>query len=145
MAFVKKGELIGYVATFDEPVVHVIIPEDSADLVRQRTRNVKVRLVDRMDHVLLAEIERELPLLTDRVPSPALSTAGGGEVLLDPTDPANMKALERMLQLELRFIEAFPVAKMGDRIYVRFDHGTEPLAWQLYRNIRQLFLKRFNV
>jgi hypothetical protein len=26
---------------------------------------------------------------------------------------------------------------------VRFDHGSEPLAWQLYRRAAQLFLQRF--
>jgi putative peptide zinc metalloprotease protein len=31
----------------------------------------------------------------------------------------------------------------GSRVLVRFDHGQEPLAWQWYRRLRQLFLSRF--
>ena len=33
----------------------------------------------------------------------------------------------------------------GGRAYVRFDHGAEPLGFQLYRRVRQLFLSRFHV
>jgi putative peptide zinc metalloprotease protein len=34
---------------------------------------------------------------------------------------------------------------VGGRVYVRFDHGWEPLIWRWYRNVRQLFLRRFSV
>ena len=34
---------------------------------------------------------------------------------------------------------------IGSRVYVRFDHGSEPLARQWYRSLRQVFLKQLNV
>jgi putative peptide zinc metalloprotease protein len=34
---------------------------------------------------------------------------------------------------------------IGSRVYVRFDHGSEPLAQQWYRSLRQVFLKQLNV
>jgi len=37
------------------------------------------------------------------------------------------------------------IVNVGGRVYVRFDHGTESLAGQWYRQGRQLFLSRFNV
>lgn len=143
--FVRKGELLGYVAGFENPIVLVIVPEESADLVRQRTHGVEIRLVNAVENVFPAVIERELPALTNRLPSFALSTAGGGEVVMDTSDPDNMKALAKVLQLELGFTLPLRVSTMGGRAYVRFDHGEEPLAWRIYRNIRQLFLRRFNV
>jgi len=30
-------------------------------------------------------------------------------------------------------------------VHVRFDHGKEPLAHQVYRSVRQLLLRRFRV
>ena len=33
----------------------------------------------------------------------------------------------------------------GGRAHVRFDHGTEPLAQQWYRSLRQLFLRQFTI
>ena len=32
----------------------------------------------------------------------------------------------------------------GGRAYVRFDHGSAPLASQWYEEVRRLFLSRFN-
>jgi putative peptide zinc metalloprotease protein len=34
---------------------------------------------------------------------------------------------------------------LGSRMYVRFDHGYEPLAFQAWHSLRQLFLRRFGV
>ncbi len=143
--FVKKGEALGYVVTLEEPVVRVIVPEESADLVRQRTYGIEIRLVNAMKEIFPAVIERELPTITNRLPSPALSTMGGGAFALDPSDPEKMKALAKVLQLELRVASPIRVSTFGGRTYVRFDHGEEPLIWRIYRNLRQMFLKRFNV
>ena len=34
---------------------------------------------------------------------------------------------------------------LGRRIKVRFDHGYEPIGFQAYRSLRQLFLRLYNV
>ena len=34
---------------------------------------------------------------------------------------------------------------IGQRVYIRFEHGTMPLAGQWYRSLRQLFLRNFYV
>jgi putative peptide zinc metalloprotease protein len=34
---------------------------------------------------------------------------------------------------------------LGKRVWVRFDHGTLPLGFQMYRALRQLFLRLYNV
>jgi len=143
--FVHKGEQVGYVALFDRPIVLAIVGEDAADLVRKRAQGVELRRVEQSLDVRSASILREVPNIDDRLPSAALSTLGGGEVMLDPRDPKNLRTLTKSLHLEIHPAEPMPVAEMGGRAYVRFDHGSEPLAWRLYRDLRQLFLKRFNV
>jgi len=35
--------------------------------------------------------------------------------------------------------------KIGERVFVRFDHGEVPLVEQWYHFFRQLFLRRFSV
>jgi putative peptide zinc metalloprotease protein len=125
-SYVPKGKTLGYVARLEDPVVRVIVPEDAADLVRQRTEAVELRFADRMAAVVPAIIERELPTISD-------------------TLPENLKALAKLLHLELRPTTPTPVSTMGGRVYVRFDHGKEPLARRIYRSIRQLFLEHFNV
>jgi hypothetical protein len=34
---------------------------------------------------------------------------------------------------------------LGEHVYARFEHDPEPLAWRIYRSVRQLFLERFSV
>jgi putative peptide zinc metalloprotease protein len=143
--FAHRGEILGFVASFDNPIVRLVVPEDALDLVRTRPASVEIRLVDKIDVIYPGYVQREIPIVSDRLPSLALGTPGGGEVVIDPRDPKNPKALTKLLQLELGFRKALWVSEMGGRVYARFDHGNEPLAFRLYRDLRQLFLRRFNV
>ena len=143
--YAHEGELLGVVAAFDAPIVVAVIPEESADLVRSRTRRVEVRLIDAPSRVYEAEIAREIPSINDRLPSPALSTLGGGEAVLDPRAGKELRTLTKVLHLELRFTDPVSVRGIGGRAYARFDHGDEPLAWRLYTGLRQLFLRHFGV
>jgi len=59
----------------------------------------------------------------------------------DPRDP---KALGTWFQFELDLPGAQAFV-LGEHVYVRFEHGWEPLAWRIYRSIRQLFMKQFTV
>jgi putative peptide zinc metalloprotease protein len=126
-------------------VVRVVVSEDEADLVRQSLDRVELRFADHMAEVFPGRVEREVPALSATLPSMALSTMGGGEILLDPSDPEHLKVLANLLHLELVAESAHPVEAMGGRVYVRFDHGREPLVRRLYRSVRQVFLKQFNV
>ncbi|MBT8061442.1 MAG: peptidase M50, partial [Gammaproteobacteria bacterium] len=134
--YVKKGEILGYIAKLDEPVIHVIVDEDRAALVRSRVNKIEVRLVDQIEQVLPAQIYREVPALSDALPSLALSTVGGGKFVVDPTDPRQFRVLTNLLHLELRPLHPLSVSAVGGRVYVRFDHGLEPIASRVYRSIR---------
>ena len=56
-----------------------------------------------------------------------------------------MKAFDRLFQIELDILKPLQKVYFGSRVFVRFDHGFEPLAFRWYRDLRQLFLRRFNV
>ena len=75
----------------------------------------------------------------------ALSTVGGGNIVIDPTDPKRLKVLANLLHLELKVQARNPPNTLGQRVYVRFNHGSEPLAPRIYRSVRQVFLRNFNV
>jgi putative peptide zinc metalloprotease protein len=38
-----------------------------------------------------------------------------------------------------------PAFVMGEHVYVRFEHGAEPLGQRIYRAVRQLFMRQFTV
>ena len=102
------------------------------------------KLAERLGETLSARIVREVPRAVDRVPSMALSPAGGGDIALDPSaSGAAPKTLQTHFEFEVELTSARPVGA-GGRVYVRFDHAPETLAEQGWRLVRQLFLKRFS-
>lgn len=142
---VRRGELLGHVVPAEDPVIRVVVPESEADLVLQRTRAVALRRASERARVLEARIERISPRLEENLPSPALATAGGGGVSLDPTDPLRARTIGRFLHLDLALAEAPEAMRLGERVHVRFAHGAEPLAGRLWRGVRQVFLRHFAV
>lgn len=143
--FVHQGQVLGYVSNEPDAVIRVVVLEDVADVVRNRVRRVELKYPEHMDLRVQADILREVPTLTDSIPSMALSTLGGGKIALDPTDTDHIRALSALLHLELKPDTLDNLPPLGSRVYVRFSHGFEPLAWRLYRGLRQVFLRRFSV
>ncbi|MGH7229219.1 MAG: hypothetical protein ACREIH_08385, partial [Nitrospiraceae bacterium] len=64
---------------------------------------------------------------------------------IDPTDPKGLKAMRRNFWVDLSIPLQTNVVNTGGRVYVRFTHGWAPLSTQWTRQLRQLFLSRFNV
>ena len=66
-----------------------------------------------------------------------------------PPDWISLDGMRKMLHLDVKFGEpgdsADIGAEMGKRVYVRFSHGYEPLAYRFYRELRLLMLRRFDV
>lgn len=144
--FLRKGELVGYVVRHEAPVIHVAVPENEADLVLQGTRGIAVRMASDRAQQREARIERIAPRLEERLPNAALATQGGGSIALDPTDPAHQRTIGKFLLLDLALVEERRDApRFGERVHVRFAHDDEPVATRLYRALRQVFLKHFNV
>ena len=144
--FAQRGDVIGYVVSRDDTLsVRVAINQDDVDLVRSRTRHVDVMPVDWHAQSFRAELVREVPGGTTQLPTPALGLAGGGEVPVDPSDPQGVTTLERVFEFRLRMEPEAEVPLLGRRVEVRFDHGTEPIGLQMYRALRQLFLRLYDV
>lgn len=143
--YLRRGEVVGYVLDFDPLVVRVAIPEAAVDLVRNQTERVDVRLSERLEEVFEARIVAEVPAATSNLPSRALSTEGGGSIVLDPTADGEIQAYERHFLFDLEIARAGAPVGTGGRVYVRFAHTPEPVGLQFYRAARRLFLSQFNV
>jgi putative peptide zinc metalloprotease protein len=113
--------------------------------VKEQTIKVEVRLAENIENISVANVLREVPAATEELPSVTLGFAGGGEVPVDPRDEAGTKAFSSIFQLDLTLSDQMNIQKIGERVFVRFDHGKIPLAKQWYYFFRQLFLKRFSV
>lgn len=143
--YLRHGQPVGYVLDVRRPTIRVVVPQKRVDLVRQRTRSVQVRLAERVPEVLQARVMREVPAAEEDLPSTTLGAGGGGSIAVDPQEQSGTRTFEALFQLDLELVEPVDQVFIGGRVYVLFDHGHEPIAFQLYRNIRQLFLRRFQV
>jgi putative peptide zinc metalloprotease protein len=143
--FVNKGDVIGYLIAPQAKSVHMAVSQDDVGLMRTNIEAIEVRLVDRIDQVFPASIIRQVPGGTRNLPSAALGTQGGGKISIDPRNNQGTRTLETVFVYELALPEETVGAAIGTRVLVRVDHGSEALARQWYRRLRQVFLRTFNV
>jgi len=138
--YLKQGDPIAYVIDFNDVSVRAVVPQNSIGMVRKHTRDVELRLDGMLNERISSSIEREIPAATYRLPSKALGQDGGGKIQTDPFDEEGVKTKDQYFQFELAFPHSSIKQHIGKRVYVRFTHGYEPLAWQWYRSFEELFL-----
>ncbi len=142
--FLQRGTPLGHVVDFSRVTVRVVVPQHQVDRVRSAARRVQARLAERIPEVIQAAVLREVPAASRELPSLALSLEGGGSLALDPREKEHARTFETLFHFEVRLPEQALWA-VGERVFVRFEHDAEPLAFQWYRGIRRTFLSRFNV
>jgi len=142
--FVRRGEQVGYVLPAKVATARVLVSQDDVDLVRTRTVRVEAKLAGRLYDSYEARLAREVPAASTRVSNMALSSVGGGPAALDPRQGREPQTLDPWFEFELD-LPRTPALTLGEHVYVRFEHGDEPLAGRIYRTVRQLFMRQFTV
>jgi putative peptide zinc metalloprotease protein len=142
--FLRRGEQVGYVLPAKVATAHVLVSQDDVDLVRRRTLRIEAKVAGRLYDTHEARLVREVPAASNRLSNLALSSAGGGAAALDPRQSKEPKTLNPWFVFELELPQT-PALALGEHVYVRFEHGGEPLAARLYRSVRQLFMRQFTV
>lgn len=143
--FVRKGQTLAHVVDVDTVTVRALVSQQDIDLVRESTREIEVRLVERIGAAERAVLRRLVPAASDQLPSPALGQQGGGQIAIDPTDEQGRRMVQKFFEVDVELdAEKRPVL-IGAHAYVRFDHGWAPIGVQWYRTARQMFLSRLNV
>jgi putative peptide zinc metalloprotease protein len=142
--YLRKGQEIGYVVPAAAVTARVLVSQDDIDLVRTRTREVRVKLAGRMYETFAAEVRREVPAASNSIGNLAMSSAGGGPAALDPQAGKSPKTLNTWFEFELE-LPATRAFVLGEHVYARFELSPEPLGRRLYRSVRQLFLQRFAI
>ena len=143
--YFKKGELIGYVLERNALLARAVVSQDDIDLVRTRLKSTQLRMSNHIEKRYAASLLRQSAGGIEELPSAALSLGGGGSVATNPNDTNGTKTINRIFVLDIAIPPDVKFVKFGERVYVRFDHGYEPLALQGLRRLRQLFLSRFSV
>ncbi len=158
--YVARGDTLAYVLDASPVQVRVVVAQGQVDLVRSSVRSAEVLPADRLFDPVPARLLREIPAATDELPSAALSVDSGGTIGTDPRRrdrqenrpgdgtrdaKGDARALKALFLFDLELPAGVPVAGVGQRMHVRFDHPPAPIADQAYRALRRLLLSRFNV
>jgi putative peptide zinc metalloprotease protein len=143
---VKQGQVLGYVMTDRPPVVRATVPEADIEPVRSGTRAVAVRLDGApTTPIETGRIVREFPEATRRLPHPALASTHGGPFTVDPSAKEQNTSVLPFFEIDIAVPPDLVRDRWGERAWVRFDHGAEPLLTRLWRATRQVFLEHFRV
>ena len=143
--YVKRGELIGYVLPDSAAVVRLLAPQADVDLIRNASTVTQARLAEAPDRAVAASVLRAAPAAQVDVPSLALTTRGGGTIALDPARTQRPQALFSYFQVDVQLAQPIGAGRLGSRVYVRFKHPNQPIAWRILRSARQFFLGQFHV
>ncbi|MCP4433753.1 MAG: PqqD family peptide modification chaperone [Gammaproteobacteria bacterium] len=143
--FVRQGELLGYVLDKPLSTIRMAISQDNIGQLRQKVEKISIRFATDLDQIYVAKIIRQAPEATNRLPSAVLSTAGGGKFLVRPGSENSLQISQNVFLIDLEFDPEEEKIALGTRAYVRISHGSEPVATQIFRRIRQVFLRQFNV
>lgn len=138
----RQGDILGYVLAGDNISVRAAVPEYDAQLVRDETRAAQVRMADTM-LPFPADVMRDMPAATLRLPSAALGDRGGGPTVTDPADKEGLRTLEPVVWVDLT-LPVTRLERVGGRAWVRFEHDAAPLASRWLRRMHQLLLAHFN-
>jgi putative peptide zinc metalloprotease protein len=146
--FVSQGELLAYVIDRQESLIRAIVNQNDIGMVLSNdflAAQVELRVASWPGEVFTGFVVRAVPTASRMLPSAVLGTAYGGSVVVDPTDDSGMKALEEWFQIDIKLEDSPNQSWLGTRAWVRLELGSEPLALQLYRTLRQLFMKTLSI
>ena len=143
--FYRQGDLLAYVATYPVRTVMAVVQQDYIGQVRRGVETVEARIASQVEEVVAVKVLREVPASTKMLPSSALGEQAGGRIAIDPLGQDPTKAFEPFFQFELELSESANARFIGERVYLRFDHGYESFGKQAWRAVRRAFLKRFDI
>lgn len=143
---VTEGEVLAQVLPPGGARVLVVVSEADVGLWREALRrrregddDLHVMLADARGKVWPAKLVRQVPAALDRLPAPALGSAAGGPVEVDPADADGTRPLHPVFTLELLVPQAV-AERVGSRAQVRLTLAPQTLVDRVFFRMRQLLL-----
>ncbi|MFT5484980.1 MAG: putative peptide zinc metalloprotease protein [Halieaceae bacterium] len=143
--FLRRGEVIGFVLHPERPlIIRVAVAETAAEQVLNSVTDVSLRSASRWNVEIPGVLASVVPRVSKEIPSPIMTIEGGGDIALDPSSGEKMEAVENYVTIEVQ-VPGLPMDYVFERFFVRFELPPASLAQRLYREIRQVFLEKFEV
>jgi hypothetical protein len=145
--FFRRGAALGEILGaegFD--VVAAVSQRNASRLFSNGIRRVRARAAGNVWTVLEAEQWQVAPGQQTRLPSASLGWTGGGPIETDSSDPSGIAVREPFFEVRARVSEVPGVAlRHGQTALLHFRLRAEPLFTQVWRWLRQLLQKRYQL
>jgi putative peptide zinc metalloprotease protein len=146
-AYVRRGDPVGLVASLDNVIIRATAGQSvAARLIAEPVQSVDVRVNGRPDQQLSGSILKIIEAGQEKLPSAALGYAAGGSMptARDARNPTQSD--ERFFEVRIAPDKSSPVRLLsGQRVVVRFELPSRPLAVQWWQSLLQLVQRRFHV
>ena len=141
--YVHQGDVLGHIINPENIIIKAVIPQSRIGLVETYETSVDFKLANNLGNTYESKIIRKTPQATTRLTSPVLGTAGGGIFAVEPSDKSGTTLLAPAFQIDLSLPENLQLNQIGNRVYVRLNHGNLPIGEQIALSFNQLFLRHF--
>lgn len=139
----SKGAEVGALLPEDARVeLRAAIPAWRIEEVLSASSQVEMRHPGRFFARQPGRVTRIAPEATRSLPYPSLAASAGGPLTMDPGDPDGRRTADPIHLAQVETDMLLTGSAIGALVWVRFDHGTQPLAPRLWRGARQIFLSR---
>lgn len=142
--FLRPGDPVALIAR--GPFNRIVVVMDQANVADVRDvadETVAVRFRSDPNTAVRCRVTKVLDQATHEVPSPGLTHAAGGPVVLDPSSPQGNRTLLPWFRVELELPADAARVPLGATGRARFRIATQPLARQWYYKLRRLLRIRF--
>ncbi|MEO0424392.1 MAG: peptidase M50 [Pseudomonadota bacterium] len=144
-SYVQRGDALGWILARPPQRVRAAVPMERADRVSNDSRSVEVLITSKRATPQAGKLIREVPAATFQLPAAALGREGGGPFALDPTAQQPGTTVQPLFEIDVELSEALAYERLGQRAYLKFRHSWSPLIQRWSRQLRQLFLRRFDL
>ncbi len=141
-----QGAVAAYIVPARERTVRVALEQSDVGYLADGVERIEllVSAGPEKPAPFATRIVRQTPQASVKVPSPALTTRGGGNLVADAADATGHTAVEPVFDVQLAWPTDAPDVQVGGHVDVKFTHPPAPLAKRLASGIRRAFLKRMD-
>ncbi|MCM8540461.1 MAG: hypothetical protein NE328_09320 [Lentisphaeraceae bacterium] len=145
-SYVPRGTEIGKVVDRKDWLIRAVVNQTQAQLINDSPDAIQMRVKGRPEDIHIGQIIKTFPVGIEMLPSMALGYSAGGEVQTRQDDQSGRKASEKFFEVIIEpDKESLNKLLPGQILVIRCDLKEKPLGYQLWRSVKQQFLKRFRV